>query len=91
MLCARPAVADRERVLSLTPSSPPAESSIDHSLITELFRFDAGWLNTYRTQVDAFLRDILNPSPEDPYFPVTRNRDWFAGHSWGEKHDALGQ
>ncbi|KAL1734063.1 glycoside hydrolase family 81 protein [Schizophyllum commune] len=45
-------------------------------------KFDAGWLNTYRTQVDAFLRDIVNPSPEDPYFPVTRNRDWFAGHSW---------
>lgn len=26
--------------------------------------------------------DIINASPEDPYFPVTRCRDWFAGHSW---------
>jgi endo-1,3(4)-beta-glucanase len=27
-------------------------------------------------------RDIINPSAEDPYFPITRCRDWFAGHSW---------
>jgi endo-1,3(4)-beta-glucanase len=27
-------------------------------------------------------RDIINPSPDDPYFPITRCRDWFAGHSW---------
>lgn len=26
--------------------------------------------------------DIINPSPQDPYFPVTRCRDFFAGHSW---------
>lgn len=45
-------------------------------------KFDASWMNTYRTQVNYFLRDIVNPSTEDPYFPVTRNRDWFAGHSW---------
>ena len=27
-------------------------------------------------------RDIFNPSNEDPYFPIVRCRDWFAGHSW---------
>ena len=28
-------------------------------------------------------RDIANPSLRaDPYFPLTRHRDWFAGHSW---------
>jgi endo-1,3(4)-beta-glucanase len=27
-------------------------------------------------------RDIINPSTQDPYFPVTRCRDWYAGHSW---------
>lgn len=27
-------------------------------------------------------RDIINPSEDDPYFPVVRCRDWFAGHSW---------
>lgn len=26
--------------------------------------------------------DIINPSSQDPYFPITRCRDWFAGHSW---------
>jgi endo-1,3(4)-beta-glucanase len=26
--------------------------------------------------------DYINPSVSDPYFPVVRCRDWFAGHSW---------
>lgn len=30
----------------------------------------------------CLIRDIINPSTEDPYFPITRCRDWFAGHSW---------
>src|ERR1700761_9380393 len=30
----------------------------------------------------GIFRDIINPSPDDPYFPITRCRDWFAGHSW---------
>lgn len=46
-------------------------------------KYDANWLDTYKTQINWFLRDIVNPSPDDPYFPVTRHRDWFAGHSWG--------
>ncbi|KAA1467678.1 glycoside hydrolase family 81 protein [Dentipellis sp. KUC8613] len=45
-------------------------------------KFDNNWLNQHGAQVTYFLRDILNPSPQDPYFPVTRHRDWFAGHSW---------
>ncbi|KAG5650447.1 hypothetical protein H0H81_012201 [Sphagnurus paluster] len=32
--------------------------------------------------MDWFLRDIVNPSKNDPYFTVTRCRDWFAGHLW---------
>jgi endo-1,3(4)-beta-glucanase len=27
-------------------------------------------------------RDIINPSSDDPFFPITRCLDWFAGHSW---------
>ena len=27
-------------------------------------------------------RDIGNPSPNDPYYTVSRHMDWFAGHSW---------
>lgn len=28
------------------------------------------------------VRDFANPSTEDNYFPVSRNFDWFHGHSW---------
>lgn len=28
------------------------------------------------------MRDIASPSPSDSYFPVSRNFDWFNGHSW---------
>lgn len=45
-------------------------------------RFNGTWLNEHRDYINWFARDIINPSPEDPYFPVTRCRDWFAGHSW---------
>ncbi|KAA1468498.1 glycoside hydrolase [Dentipellis sp. KUC8613] len=45
-------------------------------------KYDRDWLNQYGDQVTFFLRDIMNPSPQDPFFPVTRHRDWFAGHSW---------
>ncbi|OAA76585.1 Glycoside hydrolase, family 81 [Akanthomyces lecanii RCEF 1005] len=45
-------------------------------------KYDSGWLNQHRDYINLFARDIINPSPQDPYFPVTRCRDWFAGHSW---------
>ncbi|KAG5641571.1 hypothetical protein DXG03_004697, partial [Asterophora parasitica] len=45
-------------------------------------KYDAEWLNTYRSTLNWFLRDIVNPSSSDPHFTVTRCRDWFAGHSW---------
>jgi endo-1,3(4)-beta-glucanase len=32
--------------------------------------------------LSSFARDIGNPSPNDPYYTVTRHMDWFAGHSW---------
>jgi len=32
--------------------------------------------------LQGLARDIGNPSTEDPYFTVTRHRDWFQGHSW---------
>lgn len=28
------------------------------------------------------VRDYANPNKADPFFPVTRNKDWFDGHSW---------
>ncbi|KAI1753774.1 glycoside hydrolase family 81 protein [Xylaria castorea] len=45
-------------------------------------KFDATWLSQHKTYINYFARDIINPSSSDPYFPVTRCRDWFAGHSW---------
>ncbi|KAK4235357.1 glycosyl hydrolase family 81-domain-containing protein [Achaetomium macrosporum] len=45
-------------------------------------KFDGAWLSQHRDYINWFARDIINPSTQDPYFPVTRCRDWFAGHSW---------
>ncbi|KAI0153316.1 glycoside hydrolase family 81 protein [Xylariaceae sp. FL1272] len=45
-------------------------------------KYDSSWLSQHKTTINAFARDIINPSSQDPYFPVTRCRDWFAGHSW---------
>ncbi|KAH7240148.1 glycosyl hydrolase family 81-domain-containing protein [Fusarium redolens] len=45
-------------------------------------KYDANWLNQHKGYVTLFAQDIINPSAEDLYFPITRCRDWFAGHSW---------
>ncbi|KAF4343989.1 glycoside hydrolase family 81 [Fusarium beomiforme] len=45
-------------------------------------RYDPNWLNQHKDYVTFFARDIINPSADDPFFPITRCRDWFAGHSW---------
>ncbi|KAL9030538.1 MAG: hypothetical protein Q9196_001359 [Gyalolechia fulgens] len=34
--------------------------------------------------VNTLVRDAANPSPADPYFPVSRSFDWFHGHSWAK-------
>lgn len=36
---------------------------------------NVAWVNT-------LARDIANPSANDPVFPVSRNFDWYHGHSW---------
>nr|RBQ89678.1 hypothetical protein FVER53263_13657 [Fusarium verticillioides] len=45
-------------------------------------KYDPNWLNAHREYVSFFARDIINPSSDDPFFPITRCLDWFAGHSW---------
>ncbi|KAI1260716.1 glycoside hydrolase family 81 protein [Xylariaceae sp. FL1019] len=45
-------------------------------------KYDSSWLSQHKTTINTFARDIINPSSQDPYFPITRCRDWFAGHSW---------
>ncbi|ORZ07014.1 endo-1,3(4)-beta-glucanase [Lobosporangium transversale] len=34
--------------------------------------------------VNSLVRDVANPSKDDPYFPVFRSFDWFMGHSWSQ-------
>ncbi|ETK90025.1 hypothetical protein F441_06249 [Phytophthora nicotianae CJ01A1] len=36
------------------------------------------------------LRDVANPSREDPYFPKFRGFDWFRGHSYSHGMTSLG-
>lgn len=45
---------------------------------------DPTWIanSTNRDYVNLLVRDIANPTTEDPYFPVYRMFDWFHGHSW---------
>ncbi|KAF5669328.1 glycoside hydrolase family 81 [Fusarium circinatum] len=45
-------------------------------------KYDPDWLAQHREYVTFFARDIINPSSDDPFFPITRCLDWFAGHSW---------
>lgn len=40
------------------------------------------WLQGVLAWVSTLVRDIANPSFTDPYFPFSRNFDWFNGHSW---------
>ncbi|KAK9451563.1 endo-1,3(4)-beta-glucanase [Limtongia smithiae] len=42
------------------------------------------WLQDNKEFVNALVRDIGNPSEQDPYFPVSRAFDWFHGHSWAK-------
>jgi endo-1,3(4)-beta-glucanase len=43
---------------------------------------DYNWLMSRRKQIVDIVRDFANPSKSDPFFPVTRNKDWYDGHSW---------
>ncbi|KAF8310367.1 glycoside hydrolase family 81 protein [Clavulina sp. PMI_390] len=45
-------------------------------------KYNPSWMNSEKSYINGFLRDIVNPSRSDPYFPIVRHRDWFAGHSW---------
>eukprot|EP00668_Euglena_longa_P031501 GGOE01040718.1.p1 GENE.GGOE01040718.1~~GGOE01040718.1.p1 ORF type:complete len:977 (+),score=208.04 GGOE01040718.1:27-2957(+) len=43
---------------------------------------DPSWGKSYYEKVLVLLRDIANPTPDDPYFPQFRHFDWYLGHSW---------
>lgn len=39
-------------------------------------KFDYAWARRHHEHVMTMVRDIANPSPEDPYFPTWRHKDW---------------
>lgn len=43
---------------------------------------DPTWIDPNRDYVNGLVRDIANPSTDDPAFPVYRSFDWYHGHSW---------
>ncbi|KAI0382143.1 glycoside hydrolase family 81 protein [Hypomontagnella monticulosa] len=44
---------------------------------------DPSWLTKENVDyVNTLVRDIANPSALDKHFPVSRNFDWYHGHSW---------
>jgi len=45
-------------------------------------KYDTTWFNTNKRYITGLARDIGNPSSSDPYYTVSRHKDWFAGHSW---------
>jgi len=43
---------------------------------------NSAWIQSRKEQLIDIVRDIANPNTNDPYFPTTRHKDWFDGHSW---------
>jgi endo-1,3(4)-beta-glucanase len=52
--------------------------------------FDLNFGRKYFEPVLAMIRDIANPSTNDPYFPEFRQKDWYLGSSWASGIATLG-
>lgn len=57
-------------------------SAITGHLHKQLNNGSMAWIDSKREYVQTLIRDFINPSPVDNYFPEFRNFDWFSGHSW---------
>jgi len=44
--------------------------------------YDREWGRKYFEHVLLMIRDVANPSAEDKYFPLFRQKDWYMGNSW---------
>ena len=44
--------------------------------------FDPDWGRNNFELVSLLVRDVANPSLDDPFFPTARHKDWFHGSSW---------
>lgn len=47
-----------------------------------IMKYDNKWGREFYERVLLLVRDIANPSHEDPYFPTWRHKDWYLGSSW---------
>ncbi|KAL3792976.1 hypothetical protein HJC23_010989 [Cyclotella cryptica] len=45
-------------------------------------QYDREWGRRYFEKVMLLIRDIANPSVNDEFFPVFRQKDWYLGNSW---------
>jgi len=50
--------------------------------IAVVAKFDLEWANQYKEQILLYVRDYANPSENDAFFPKSRHKDWYHGHSW---------
>jgi len=54
-----------------------------------LARYDAAWATNYGPMVDLLIRDAANHDRADTRFPMLRNFDPYAGHSYASGHQAF--
>eukprot|EP01041_Mallomonas_annulata_P006550 gene6550-13248_t len=47
-----------------------------------IIKYDQKWGRKFHERVMLLIRDIANPSHEDPFFPTWRHKDWYLGSSW---------
>jgi endo-1,3(4)-beta-glucanase len=45
-------------------------------------KFNHVWCKKYHEHTMLLIRDIANPSKDDPFFPTFRHKDWYLGFSW---------
>jgi len=45
-------------------------------------RKNPAWLHKWAPAISHLIRDIANPSSDDPLYPTHRFKDWYVGHSW---------
>jgi endo-1,3(4)-beta-glucanase len=50
-----------------------------------IVKYDRNW--EWAPFLMELVRDIANPSIADPFYPITRHKDWFVGHSWAQGLD----
>jgi endo-1,3(4)-beta-glucanase len=53
-------------------------------------KYNTTWKNIHNDDVITLIRDIANPSKDDPYFPTFRLFDWFECHSYASGLFAFG-